>query len=153
MTTLRTPPPLNPLILLSLPDVPQLALSEFAQAWLAAARCRRTAAHAVRPTRHCHQPAGFGHDRSVSACDGQLAVVRGLAQRGDHYRSMTPRHPAAQIFERELWEQTGLLPDGHPWLKPVRFEGERQQHMTDYPFFKVRGRKCMKSRSDRFMPV
>src|SRR5690606_13215793 len=33
----------------------------------------------------------------------------------------------------------GLRPDGHPWLKPVRFEGERQQHMADYPFFQVRG--------------
>jgi hypothetical protein len=43
------------------------------------------------------------------------------------------------MFERELWEQTGLQPTGHPWLKPVRFEGTRQQHMADYPFFSVRG--------------
>jgi len=25
------------------------------------------------------------------------------------------------LFEREIFEQTGLRPEGHPWLKPVRF--------------------------------
>ena len=72
---------------------------------------------------------------------GELCVLRASAQRGDHYPSITCSYPGAQIFERELWEQTGLHPDGHPWLKPVRFEGVRQQHMADYPFFKVRGQE------------
>jgi len=68
-----------------------------------------------------------------------LQVRRAHAPAGQSYPSLTAKFPAAQIFERELWEQTGLQPAGHPWLKPVRFEGERQQHMDDYPFFKVRG--------------
>ena len=72
---------------------------------------------------------------------GELNVFRGRAEDGKHYPSLTRTYPAAQIFERELWEQTGLQPEGHPWLKPVRFEGERQQRMTEYPFFKVRGRE------------
>ncbi len=72
---------------------------------------------------------------------GELNIFRGLAEDGKHYPSLTHTYPVAQIFERELWEQTGLQPDGHPWLKPVRFEGERQRRMTDYPFFKVRGRE------------
>ena len=72
---------------------------------------------------------------------GELKLLRGQAEVGKHYPALTHRYPAAQIFERELWEQTGLQPDGHPWLKPVRFEGERQQRMADYPFFKVRGRE------------
>ncbi|MFZ2853638.1 MAG: NADH-quinone oxidoreductase subunit C [Rhodocyclaceae bacterium] len=72
---------------------------------------------------------------------GQLIVLRGQAEDGQRYPSLTASYPGAQIFERELWEQTGLCPDAHPWLKPVRFEGERQQRMTDYPFFKVRGRE------------
>lgn len=71
--------------------------------------------------------------------EGALCVVRGQARRGEHYPSLSASHPAAQIHERELWEQTGVVPEGHPWLKPVRFEGERQQHMADYPFFTVRG--------------
>ena len=72
---------------------------------------------------------------------GSLAVLRARAQAGEHYPSLTASHPSAQIYERELWEQTGLIPDGHPWLKPVRFEGERQQRMADYPFFQVRGQE------------
>ncbi|MBI5853593.1 MAG: NADH-quinone oxidoreductase subunit C [Planctomycetes bacterium] len=35
--------------------------------------------------------------------------------------SVTPRCPQAQLFEREMHEQFGLTPAGHPWLKPVRF--------------------------------
>jgi Ni,Fe-hydrogenase III large subunit len=73
--------------------------------------------------------------------DGSLRVLRASAHAGDHYASLTATHPAAQIYERELWEQTGLVPDGHPWLKPVRFEGKRQQQFQDYPFFPVRGQE------------
>ena len=73
--------------------------------------------------------------------DGPLQLLRGKARAGEHYPALTAGFPAAQIFERELWEQTGLVPDGHPWLKPVRFEGERQQRMTENPFFSVRGQE------------
>jgi Ni,Fe-hydrogenase III large subunit len=68
-----------------------------------------------------------------------LRVLRGHASKEDSYPCLTIKYPQAQIFERELWEQTGLVPEGHPWLKPVRFEGARQEHLADYPFFKVRG--------------
>jgi Ni,Fe-hydrogenase III large subunit len=68
-----------------------------------------------------------------------LRVLRGHATPGQSYPSLTARFPAAQIFERELWEQTGLVPVGHPWLKPVRYEGAHQGHMGEHPFFKVRG--------------
>jgi Ni,Fe-hydrogenase III large subunit len=71
----------------------------------------------------------------------RLHILRGRGKRHASFPSLTPRHPAAQMFERELWEQTGLIPVGHPWLKPVRYEGEHQQHMTEYPFFKVRGQE------------
>jgi Ni,Fe-hydrogenase III large subunit len=70
-----------------------------------------------------------------------LRVLRGSAARDARYPSLTLRYPAAQMAERELWEQTGLLPEGHPWLKPVRFEGARQQRLDEYPFFVVRGQE------------
>ena len=73
-----------------------------------------------------------------SAVDG-LGVLRSRAPRTSAYPSLTAHCAAAQMPERELWEQTGLVPAGHPWLKPVRFEGERQQRMGEYPFFKMRG--------------
>jgi len=85
------------------------------------------------------EPAGVVATAVLLAPGEPLRVLRGHAAAGQSYPSLTRDFPAAQIFERELWEQTGLQPDGHPWLKPVRFEGARQQRMTDYPFFKVRG--------------
>jgi len=36
------------------------------------------------------------------------------------YPALTLRHASAHLFEREVWEQHGLVPQGHPWLKPVR---------------------------------
>ena len=40
------------------------------------------------------------------------------------YPSLTPDCPAAQGFEREIFEQWGIRPHGHPWLKPIRFTPE-----------------------------
>ena len=34
---------------------------------------------------------------------------------------MTPDCPEVHLFEREIAEQWGVVPEGHPWLKPVRF--------------------------------
>lgn len=72
---------------------------------------------------------------------GPMEITRGQAAPQASFPSLTQRWPAVQMFERELWEQTGLVPEGHPWLKPVRYEGERQQHMAEYPFFSARGQE------------
>ena len=53
------------------------------------------------------------------------------------YPSLTPRHPQAHLFEREVWEQHGLVPEGHPWLKPVRRSAGDHPAMGE--FFKVDG--------------
>jgi len=37
------------------------------------------------------------------------------------FPSLTPDCPQAHLFEREIAEQFGIEPAGHPWLKPVRF--------------------------------
>lgn len=37
------------------------------------------------------------------------------------YPALTPACAQAHLFEREIAEQTGIHPAGHPWLKPVRF--------------------------------
>jgi Ni,Fe-hydrogenase III large subunit len=41
----------------------------------------------------------------------------------DRFPSLTPNCPQAHLFERELAEQYGVRPEGHPWFKPVRFHG------------------------------
>jgi Ni,Fe-hydrogenase III large subunit len=50
---------------------------------------------------------------------GTLAA--GSADVGDDYPALTPDAPQAHWFERELAEQWGVVPKGHPWLKPIRF--------------------------------
>ncbi len=39
----------------------------------------------------------------------------------DGFPSLTPQCPQVHLFEREIAEQFGVKPQGHPWLKPVRF--------------------------------
>jgi len=50
---------------------------------------------------------------------GELALLH--SQVKDSYPSLTPECPQMHLFERELAEQYGVRPEGHPWLKPVRF--------------------------------
>lgn len=38
-----------------------------------------------------------------------------------YYQSLTPDCAQAHWFEREITEQWGIVPAGHPWLKPIRF--------------------------------
>jgi Ni,Fe-hydrogenase III large subunit len=40
---------------------------------------------------------------------------------GESYPALTPDCPQAHWFEREIAEQWGVVPLGHPWLKPIRF--------------------------------
>src|SRR5258708_7228078 len=40
---------------------------------------------------------------------------------GDRYPSLTLDCTAVHWFEREIAEQWGVVPEGHPWLKPIRF--------------------------------
>ncbi|MDB5307524.1 MAG: dehydrogenase (ubiquinone) 30 kDa subunit [Gemmataceae bacterium] len=50
---------------------------------------------------------------------GVLTALRTAV--GDDYPALTPEAPQAHWFERELAEQWGVVPKGHPWLKPIRF--------------------------------
>ncbi|MCX5734958.1 MAG: NADH-quinone oxidoreductase subunit C [candidate division NC10 bacterium] len=58
---------------------------------------------------------------AVLACGdtGDLSVAS--ADVGNHYPALTPDCPQAHWFEREIAEQWGVRPEGHPWLKPIRF--------------------------------
>jgi len=50
---------------------------------------------------------------------GDLGLLHSQVQ--DKFPSLTPECPQVHLFERELAEQYGIRPEGHPWLKPVRF--------------------------------
>jgi Ni,Fe-hydrogenase III large subunit len=67
---------------------------------------------------------------------GQIGLCSTVVAGG--YPAFTPDCPAAHNFEREIQEQWGVDPQGHPWLKPVRFpQGALPIGAMD--FFKVSG--------------
>lgn len=57
----------------------------------------------------------------------------------DRYESLTPDCPQAHLFEREIAEQFGVVPEGHPWLKPLRFSSGDKPLPGDTPFFSAQG--------------
>jgi Ni,Fe-hydrogenase III large subunit len=93
--------------------------------WPAAELVRRTAGELDRGARLSAWfgvPEG-GATRLVAViafdADNTLAAARSTPVAGA-YPALTAAQPQAHLFEREVWEQHGLTPDGHPWLKPVR---------------------------------
>ncbi|HUY87275.1 MAG TPA: NADH-quinone oxidoreductase subunit C [Pirellulales bacterium] len=98
-------------------DAPSVEISEFRQAVFDAVAVGQSLA------------ALFG--RPIDAARVRLYAV--LADRengllslltsevGDCYPALTPDCPQAHWFEREIAEQWGVTPEGHPWLKPIRF--------------------------------
>lgn len=75
---------------------------------------------------------------------GNLEICRTKVH--DSFPSLTPMLPQAHWFEREIAEQWGITPIGHPWLKPIRFHAPNHSKaktdtiipgVTDY--FRVEG--------------
>jgi Ni,Fe-hydrogenase III large subunit len=99
--------------------VPQFDLRTFQDAIAAAAddELRLSALFALAAP-------GGGHELfAVLADDPQGRLLLGRAAvAGASFPSLTTRCPQAHLFEREIHEQCGLRPEGHPWLKPVRFQ-------------------------------
>jgi Ni,Fe-hydrogenase III large subunit len=82
------------------------------------------------------------------AADGRTLVTAALANDRDAtlglvatavsgaLPSLAAEFPAVQLFERQLLEQHGVVPEGHPWPKPVRFE---RGMTTEPPWFAMEG--------------
>jgi Ni,Fe-hydrogenase III large subunit len=99
-----------------LAELPLLAYDDFAAAVLAAV------AADGRVAGYFGQPVAEGLELyAILAHDwqGDLALLR--TRVAGSFPSLTPRCPQLHLFERELAEQFGVRPEGHPWLKPVRF--------------------------------
>ena len=81
-------------------------------------------------------------DDAAGELDAMSVTVR------DRYPSISAACPQAQVFEREIAEQCGIVPEGHPWLKPLRrhppdhLPPARRAESLDreaYPFFRMEG--------------
>ena len=67
-------------------------------------------------------------------------VIRVAATNVDGaFNTLTPDTPQAHLFEREIFEQTGIVPKGHPALKPVRFTTATPEKMGVMKFHRVEG--------------
>jgi len=118
-----------------LASVPVVAPPEFRQAVLRAATSGgRLASFFGRnlPSGRAGLMAVLAHDRQ-----GSLSLL--ATEPGESYPALTAECPQAHLFEREIFEQFGVMPAGHPWLKPVRFppRAGRACGMTEY--FQVAG--------------
>jgi len=85
-------------------------------------------------------PASTGEVRLYAVlanASGASLTICSAEARG-HYPSLTPDCVQAGTFERELHEQFGLVPEGHPWLKPVRFD-RRGDRVGSARFFEMKG--------------
>ncbi|HXR34880.1 MAG TPA: hypothetical protein VN754_02980, partial [Candidatus Binataceae bacterium] len=106
----------------SLRNIAELTISQFRDAIIAAVEGgERLAALFARPLE--------GEKTELFAVlakagDGTLSLLRTAVAQA--YPALTPDCPPAHLFEREIAEQQGVRPQGHPWLKPVRLAPAHQ---------------------------
>jgi Ni,Fe-hydrogenase III large subunit len=55
------------------------------------------------------------------------------------FASLANDFPAMNYFECELFEQTGVVPERHPWLRPVRTADHWRNNGRPYEFYAVQG--------------
>ncbi len=120
-------------------DVPELSIAEFSDTLFATMRDgARLSALFGFPAASDHPPCAGLMAVVAHPDSGKLSVfhtrVHGV------YPALTPLCPQAHLFEREIAEQCGITPKGHPWLKPVRNQnGAGAQGAERGGFFTVRG--------------
>jgi len=97
-------------------DVPRLKIDAFREAIAGGIPGGRLVSLFGMPERH---------DRlrliAVLAPPGERALAVTSTEVEERYPALTVLLPQAHLFEREIAEQWGVRPEGHPWLKPVRY--------------------------------
>jgi Ni,Fe-hydrogenase III large subunit len=126
--------------------IPVLSIGEFRDTVL------RLIKNGARLAAYFGQPS---EDKAVTLyavlADGAEGILSVLStQVAEQFPALTPDCPQADRFEREIAEQWNLKPEGHPWLKPLRFHApyrarrEGGEHLTQssvavMDFFQVSG--------------
>jgi Ni,Fe-hydrogenase III large subunit len=75
---------------------------------------------------HDGQPDGLELVAVLADDAAHLLWVGTASLPGRSFPSLTPRCPELHLFEREIAESWGVMPEGHPWLKPVRWRAPRR---------------------------
>ena len=126
----------------SLQDIPNLPIKEF---------CEETGRHinkGLRAVQFFGRPNPLDKKNiiltAVLADDkkNNLLISSSEIKKGSSYESITKNAPSIHLFEREVLEQTGIKPEGHPFLKPVRYEFGKEANtgkLKDYPYLTISG--------------
>jgi Ni,Fe-hydrogenase III large subunit len=124
-------------------DIPSVSMDSFRQAVVSACSAKaRLAVMAVLP--------GLAAGRVLLAVladdkSQRLGLLCTDVPLDNRYPALTPDLPQAQAFEREIMEEHGIVPEGHPWPKPLRRHAELEGPWDarvgpdGYPFFRVEG--------------
>lgn len=77
----------------------------------------------------------------ASASAGRLFLTSTIFGAGKPraYDALSRDIPCMGYFECELYEQTGIVPEGHPWLRPVRTGDAWRKESEPYSFYRVEG--------------
>ena len=75
------------------------------------------------------------------ASPGQLCLTNTVFAANERrtYAALSYDTPCMNYFECELYEQTGIEPERHPWLRPVRAAYAWRRDGMPYSFYRVEG--------------
>jgi Ni,Fe-hydrogenase III large subunit len=128
----------RPLELINFKKEPSLSMRD----WLTGTR--ELLASGARPVAVFSQPSGSGRRvwmAFASPTAGQICLTNTLFGAKDRraYAALSYDIPRMNYFECELYEQTGIEPERHPWLRPVRTAGAWRKGDKPYSFYRVEG--------------
>jgi len=130
---------IQPLELIHFADEPRFSVND----WVAA--MRELLANGARPVAMFRQeePGGGRRVWTALASDsaGGLCLTNAVFPPGEKpsYPTLSVDFPSMNYFECELYEQTGMEPEGHPWLRPVRSADDWRKNGAPYAFYRVGG--------------
>ncbi|MBD5647317.1 MAG: hydrogenase [Desulfovibrio sp.] len=102
----------------ALDEVPVLSAEALGESILAAVREGwRVLAYFALPEAGGDGAAGLC---CVLAHDAEQRLAAARTAPLTDFPSLAAACPQVELFEREIYEERGILPEGHPWLKPVR---------------------------------
>jgi Ni,Fe-hydrogenase III large subunit len=74
-------------------------------------------------------------------CGGSLCLTNTIfaAEERQAYAAFSYDISSMNYFECELYEQTGIEPERHPWLRPVRTASAWRRNNEPYSFYRIEG--------------
>ena len=112
---------------MELSDVPEFAIKAFRSRVLDRVKA------GGRISSHCGTSSSDGETtlQMVLAHDDTGTLETFTTRVKNACESLVADCPQAHLFERERHEQWGVIPTGHPWLKPVRFSLDKTKSMDN----------------------